>query len=112
MPAIEFASTTTTPEDNPKAAQRMRSECNGVLQEAVASQIKLVDSMVAFSKAKADKQHAEASSEIRAVMIVALGTSIAAIGLVPGIGVFGIARPMRAPWSIGSSGWPAERMSR
>src|SRR6185312_8837736 len=64
-PVIQYASTTTTAEDNAKAADRMRAECNGLLQHAVASQLQLVDNMVAFAKSRADEQHAEAAAEIR-----------------------------------------------
>ncbi|TYO61909.1 methyl-accepting chemotaxis protein [Bradyrhizobium hipponense] len=95
-PAVEYASTTTTPEDNLKAAQRMRDECNGPLQNAVASQVKLVDAMVEFSKSKADAQHSEANAEIRAVMVLAVLASLSAIGLALAIGIFGIAHPMTA----------------
>lgn len=95
-PAAEYASTTTTPQDNLKAAQRMRAECNGPLQNAVASQVKLVDALVEFSKSKADAQHSEANAEIRAVMVLAVVASLSAIGLALAIGIFGIARPMTA----------------
>jgi methyl-accepting chemotaxis protein len=93
-PVIEYASTTTTPEDNAKAAQRMRAECNGLLQDAVASQLSLVDEMVAFSRTTADRQHDDAVAEIRAILVVAVSLSLATIGLALALGVFGIARPL------------------
>jgi methyl-accepting chemotaxis protein len=93
-PVVEYASTTTTPEDNAKAAQRMRAECNGLLQDAVASQLKLVDDMEAFSKAKADEQHDNAAAEIRTILILAVSVSLATIGLALALGIFGIARPL------------------
>lgn len=93
-PVVEYASTTTTPEDNAKAAQRMRAECNGLLQDAVASQLKLVDDMEAFSKAKADEQHDNAVAEIRTILILAVSVSLATIGLALALGIFGIARPL------------------
>jgi methyl-accepting chemotaxis protein len=61
-PVIQYASTTTTAEDNVKAAERLRAECNGVLQEAVASQLQLAENMIAFSKSRADDQHADRAS--------------------------------------------------
>jgi methyl-accepting chemotaxis protein len=95
-PAVEFASTTTTAEDNLKAAQRMRAECNDTLQDAVASQIKLADMMVAFAKAGAERQHSEVASEVRSVLTLAVIAALAAIGAALAVGVFGIAGPLSA----------------
>ena len=86
-PAVEFASTTTTAEDNLKAAERMRAECNGILQDAVASQIKLVDEIVAFSRTRAQSQHDEAASEIRTAITLAAIAGLFAIGLALAIGI-------------------------
>ena len=58
-PVVQYASTTTTAEDNAKAAERIRTECNGPLQEAVNSQLQLAETMVAFAKSRADEQHTE-----------------------------------------------------
>jgi methyl-accepting chemotaxis protein len=95
-PVIEYASTTTTAEDNAKAAERMRTECNGLLQTAVSSQLQLVDNMVAFAKSRADEQHAEAATEIRNSYILSAISGIAAIGGSLLLGIFGIARPLTA----------------
>ncbi|MDH2348409.1 methyl-accepting chemotaxis protein [Bradyrhizobium sp. SSUT77] len=93
-PSIEYASTTTTAEDNAKAADRMRNECNGVLKDAIASQLELVDDMVAFSKSRADEQHAEATAEIRTSYILSAISGVAAVGGALLLGIFGIARPL------------------
>jgi methyl-accepting chemotaxis protein len=94
-PAIQYASTTTTAEDNAKAADRMRAECNGLLQHAIASQLQLVDNMVAFAKSRADEQHAEAAAEIRSSYILSAVSGIVAITGALLLGIFGIARPLR-----------------
>jgi methyl-accepting chemotaxis protein len=93
-PSIEYASTTTTAEDNAKAADRMRNECNGVLKDAIASQLELVDDMVAFSKSRADEQHAEATAEIRTSYILSAISGVAAVGGALLLGIFGIAHPL------------------
>ncbi|WP_346657569.1 methyl-accepting chemotaxis protein [Bradyrhizobium sp. 149] len=93
-PAIAYASTTTNAEENVKAAERMRVECNGVLQEAVASQIHLAETMVAFAKSRADEQHADAAAEIRSSYILAAVSGISAIAGALLLGIFGIARPL------------------
>jgi methyl-accepting chemotaxis protein len=95
-PSVEFASTTTTPEENTKAAERVRAECDDVLENAVLAQAKLVEEMVAFSKAKADEQHADAVAEIRSLLTLSVIAVLAAIGLALAVGIFGIARPMGA----------------
>ncbi len=95
-PSIEFASTTTTPEENTKAAERLRTECNDILQNAIESQIKLVDDIVAFAKTKAVEQHSDTVAEIRAVLTLSVVSGLAAMALALAVGIFGIARPMGA----------------
>jgi len=95
-PVIQFASTTTTPEDNLKAAERMRNECEGPLQDAADAQVKLAEEMIAFAKAKADEQHADALSGIRSALIMAVLSALGAIGIALAVGIFGIARPLSA----------------
>lgn len=94
-PVIQYASTTTTAEDNAKAAERMRTECNGLLQSAVSSQLELTGSMVAFAKSRASEQHAEASVEIRNAYILSAVSGISAILAALLLGLFGIARPLK-----------------
>jgi methyl-accepting chemotaxis protein len=95
-PVIEYAATTTTAEDNAKAAQRMRAECNGAVQDAVAAQIALVDHMTAFAKARADEQHDLAASEIREALIIAVVSAVVGMAIALAVGIFGIGRPLGA----------------
>ena len=95
-PAVEFASTTTTPEENTKAAERMRTECNDLLQKAVTSQIELAIAMEDFAKAKADAQHSNAVTQVRSAWIISVLAGAGAIGVALCIGIFGIARPLGA----------------
>jgi methyl-accepting chemotaxis protein len=93
-PAIEFASTTTTAEENAKAAERMRAECNGILQSAIEQQIALVEEIVNFAKMKADAQHDDAASKVRTAWTVSVLAGAGAIVVALCIGIFGIARPL------------------
>src|SRR5581483_3595259 len=52
-PVVKFASTTSTHEENARAAERMRAECNDQLAHAVLSQIELALDTDEFAKAKA-----------------------------------------------------------
>jgi methyl-accepting chemotaxis protein len=95
-PAVEFASTTKTPEENTRAAERMRVECNEVLQNAVASQIDLAVEIEGFAEAKAHAQHQDAAAQVRSAWIISGLAGAAAIGMALAIGIFGIARPLTA----------------
>jgi methyl-accepting chemotaxis protein len=95
-PAVEFASTTTSPEENTKAAERMRAECNEILQDAIQSQGRLMQDMVNFAKNRADEQHSETVAGIRAVITLSVVSGLAALGLALAVGIFGIARPLSA----------------
>jgi methyl-accepting chemotaxis protein len=93
---IEFSATVTTTEDNLRAAERLRSECNGILQSAIAQQVALVDDVAAFAKSKADAQHSSASAQVRNAWIVSALAGAGAIVVALCIGIFGIARPLGA----------------
>jgi methyl-accepting chemotaxis protein len=95
-PAVEFASTTTTAEENTKAAERMRAECNGSLEAAVGSSVELVREVATFAEAKAKDQHANAVAQVRSAWIVSAISGAAAILAALAIGLFGIARPLAA----------------
>jgi len=95
-PAVEFASTTTTPEENTKAAERMRAECNGILQDAIESQGQLAQDMVNFAKKRADEQHGDTVAGIRAVIMLSVVSGLAALGMALAVGIFSIARPLNA----------------
>ncbi|MGJ5206133.1 methyl-accepting chemotaxis protein [Bradyrhizobium sp. HKCCYLR20261] len=93
-PVIKYASTTTTPEDNAKAADRLRAECNDQLQNAVSSQIELGKDAENFARLKAGAQHDRAVSLIRSAWVTAVVGTIVTIAVALCIGIFGIARPL------------------
>ena len=93
-PVVKFASTTSTHEENAKAAERMRAECNDQLQHAVMSQIQFAIETDEFAKVKADAQHDRALTTVRSSWITAVIGTISAIVVALCIGVFGIARPL------------------
>jgi len=94
-PSIEYASSTTTAEENAKAAERVRTECNGILQGAMEQQVALVDDIVAFAKTKADTQHDGATAQVRSAWIISVLAGAGAIAVALCIGIFGIARRRR-----------------
>ena len=95
-PSIEAAAAATTAEANAKAAEKLRTECDGILEDAVTAQIKLTDEIVAFAKATADEQHAATTAQIRTVLILSVVSAVASLAFAFAIGVFGISRPLGA----------------
>ena len=59
-PAIEYAATTSTPEENMKAAARLKAECVPLVEAALGAQTKLVDDLLAHSHKRSDAMTAEA----------------------------------------------------
>ncbi len=70
-PGIKYAATTNTPEDNLKAAQRLKAECVPLAEQAIKAHVKMVDALIASSKKVSDNLTEEADFAIRMVWIAA-----------------------------------------
>jgi len=93
-PGIKYAATTNTPEDNLKAAQRLKAECVPLAEQAINAHVKMVDALIASSKKVSDNLTEEADFAIRMVWISAgvglfLGLAVALL-----IGVKGLSQPI------------------
>jgi len=95
-PAVRFASTTTTAEENAKAAERLRAECNDVLQGSTERLLNLVAELAKLAESKANEQRDAAAEAVRNSFIISIAAATAAIGFALTIGVFGISRPLAA----------------
>jgi len=93
-PAIEAGAAATTAEANAKAALQLRSECDGILEDAVTAQIRMTDAIIAFAKTTADEQHAAVVAQIRTVLILSIMSALASLAFALAIGIFGISRPL------------------
>ncbi len=93
-PAIQYAATTLTPEDNVKAAVRLREECVPKIESAIQSQSKLITYHLAKVAKAAEDMTAEANSSIR-MLVVASGFGLL-IGLAVAmwIGIKGLSQPI------------------
>ncbi|PIT06048.1 chemotaxis protein [Bradyrhizobium nitroreducens] len=89
--AIEFAAAGA---GDATAVSRMRAQCNGALQSAVASQNELADEVIAFAKLRADEQHDKVTTEIWFVVILAAICCVVAVGAALALGILGVARPL------------------
>src|SRR6266478_1832239 len=49
-PGIKYAAATNTPEENLKAAQRLKAECVPLAEQAIHAHMKMVDELIAGSK--------------------------------------------------------------
>jgi methyl-accepting chemotaxis protein len=93
-PAIKYAASTNTPEENLKAAQRLKAECVPPAELAIKAQVKMVDYLIASSGKVSDDLTEEANFAIRMVWISA------GIGLFLGlaaalwIGIKGLSQPI------------------
>ena len=88
-PAIDFAAKASTPEENTKAATRLKADCRPGIVAAVANQGKTVDELIADAAKASNDLSAEVNSTIRMLWIFS------------GLGLAG--RPRRAMW-IGIKG--------
>jgi methyl-accepting chemotaxis protein len=93
-PVIKYAATATTPDENLKAAQRLKTECVPPIELAIVSDVKMVDGLIAGSEKIADGLTEEANFAIRMVWISG------GIGLFLGlaaalwIGIKGLSQPI------------------
>ena len=68
-PGIKYAATTNTPDENLKAAQRLKAECVPPAELAIAAQVKMVDGLIAGSNKVSDDLTEQANFAIRMVWI-------------------------------------------
>jgi methyl-accepting chemotaxis protein len=93
-PGIKYAASTNTPEENLKAAQRLKVECVPPAELAIAAHAKMVDGLIAGSEKISDGLTEEANFAIRMVWVSA------GIGLFLGlaaalwIGIKGLSQPI------------------
>ena len=84
-PGIRYAATTTTPDENLKAAARLKAECVPLAKFAIQAHVKMVDELVAGATKISDDLTKEANSAIRNVwvrqMVCSPGPSALRIGI-------------------------------
>jgi methyl-accepting chemotaxis protein len=94
QPIVEWAATVTSVEDNAKAAARLRAECEGVINEAIAQQRKLGDVLRELSSKRSD----DLTNTTWHTIYLSLGTLaaglMAGLALAMFIGVKGLSQPI------------------
>jgi methyl-accepting chemotaxis protein len=93
-PGIRYAATTNTPDDNLKAATRLKAECVPPIESAIQAQTKLVDDLIANSAKISDDLTEEANSAIRMVWISAVAGLLLGLAAAMWIGIKGLSGPI------------------
>jgi len=93
-PVVQFASTTTTPEDNLKAAARLKAECVPLADAAISAQGAMVDGILAEAAKASEQMAADASSAIRSLFIASGLGLLLGLAVALWIGMSGLARPI------------------
>jgi methyl-accepting chemotaxis protein len=93
-PGIQYAASTTTAEDNMKAAQRLKSECVPLMEAALRAQTKMVDGLIADAQKVSDLLTDQTNSSINTVMTTAgVGLLVSLIAAM-WIGIKGLSAPI------------------
>jgi methyl-accepting chemotaxis protein len=93
-PVIQYASTTTTAEENLKAGQRLTKECSSVVDFAIHEQAKLTDVLLADAEKLSDELTERTNSTILIVLISAGLGLLVSLAIALWIGIKGLARPI------------------
>src|SRR5450631_1094285 len=93
-PGIQYAATTNTPDENLKAATRLKAECVPLVESAFQMHTKLVDDLVAGSAKIADDLTDEANSATRLLWISAVVGLLIGLASAMWIGINGLSRPI------------------
>jgi methyl-accepting chemotaxis protein len=93
-PGIKYAATTNTPDENLKAAQRLKAECVPPAELAIKAQVKMVDDLIASSKKVSDELTEQADFAIRMVWISAGFGLFLGLAVALWIGIKGLSQPI------------------
>jgi methyl-accepting chemotaxis protein len=93
-PVIQYASRTTTAEDNLKAAARLKNECLSPIETAIRSQAKFVDNLMADAVKASDQMAMDAKSAIRLLIVTSCVGLLLGLAIALWIGIKGLSRPI------------------
>jgi methyl-accepting chemotaxis protein len=93
-PGIAYAASTNTPEENLKAAHRLKAECVPPMEAALHDQTKLVDALLVDAGKESDEMTVQANSSINTVMLTAGLGILFSLAAALWIGIKGLSRPI------------------
>src|SRR5882724_2429332 len=93
-PDIKYAATTSTPEDNLKAAQRLKAECVPQTELAIKEHVKMVDDLIARSAKLSNDLTEQADFAIRMVWICSSIGLLLGLAVALWMGIKGLSQPI------------------
>jgi methyl-accepting chemotaxis protein len=93
-PGIRYAATTSSADENLKAATRLKAECVPPIEAAIQAHSKMVDDLIASSARIADDLTEQANSATRMLWITAGVGLLIGLAIALWIGIKGLARPI------------------
>jgi methyl-accepting chemotaxis protein len=93
-PGIQYAATTNTPDENLKAATRLKAECVPPMESAIHVHVKMVDDLIAGSAKISDGLTEEADSAVRMLWIFAGVGLLVGLAAALWIGIKGLSGPI------------------
>jgi methyl-accepting chemotaxis protein len=93
-PGIKYAASTNTPDENLKAATRLKAECVPPMELAEHEHTKMVDDLVAGSAKISDNLTEQADSAIRMLWIASVVGLLLGLASAMWIGINGLSRPI------------------
>jgi methyl-accepting chemotaxis protein len=93
-PGIKYAAATNTPEENLKAAQRLKAECVPLAEQAIHAHMKMVDELIAGSKRMSNDLTEEADFAIRMVWICSSIGLLLGLAVALWMGIKGLSQPI------------------
>jgi methyl-accepting chemotaxis protein len=94
QPAVQFAASVTSAEDNAKATKRLKAECDPLITTALDLQTKLTDALVDAASASSLALTAEAGNAIRTALFAIGGGLLLTISAALWIGMQGLSKPI------------------
>jgi methyl-accepting chemotaxis protein len=95
-PVIQYAATTSSADENLKAATRLKAECVPLAETAMKAHAKMVDDFIAGSAKISDDLTEEANSATRMLWIASVVGLLLGLAAAMWIGITGLARPIAA----------------
>jgi methyl-accepting chemotaxis protein len=93
-PVIQYASKTTTAEENTKAGQRLKDECSAPIEFAISEHAKMTDMLLVYSAKLSDDLTERSNSTILTVLISSGLGLLLSLAIALWIGIKGLARPI------------------
>jgi methyl-accepting chemotaxis protein len=93
-PALRFAASTTSSEDNLRAVARLKAECDPGIEVVLQAQVKLTDNLIAYSAKASDELTERTDATVRTVLISVGVGLLATVAIALRIGLQGLSRPI------------------